>query len=102
MEIKDNKEIIMKEMGELMEKIMINMININIIINHNKEIDGLKVEIKDIKLIIKEKKIEVIILIIIIMLMLIVKNKKILLIIFLRIKIKIKIKVFNYIKLILL
>lgn len=36
--IKDNK-VIMVEMGELMEKMVINMININIIINHNKEIE---------------------------------------------------------------
>ncbi len=39
MGIKDNKEIIIIMMEEIMEKIMINLININIIINHNKEIE---------------------------------------------------------------
>jgi hypothetical protein len=38
--IKDNKGIIMMiMMEEIMGKMMINMININIIINHNKEIE---------------------------------------------------------------
>lgn len=40
MGIKDNKGIIMMiMMEEIMGKMMINMININIIINHNKEIE---------------------------------------------------------------